>query len=118
MHEDLLDYSILLSPISPRSDRDETRFAIDHTKLRDHIPELRQKYECAIWSDEDGLDFDVVLAGSNPAEHEIQIIELAGTGISMTSIARQLGFSTSKVSRVLKKWREGHRPADGDEERA
>ena len=118
MHEDLLDYSILLSPLPPRNERVETRFAIDHTKLRDHIPELRQKYECSIWSDEEGLDFDFVLADSNPAAHEIQIIELAETGISMTSIAEQLGFSTSKVSRVLKKWRGAQRPAGdyGDSE--
>lgn len=106
MHEDLLDYSILLSPLPSRSERDETRFTIDHTKLRDHIPELRQKYECSIWSDERGLDFDFAVAGSNPAEHEIQIVELAGSGMSMTDVAKHLGFSTSKVSRVLKKWRE------------
>lgn len=110
MHEDLLDYSILLSPLPSRTERDETRFTIDHTKLRDHIPELRQKYECSIWSDEGGLDFDFAVAGSNPTEHEIQIIELAGSGMSMTEVAKQLGFSTSKVSRILKKWRESSSP--------
>jgi len=114
MHEDLLDYSILLSPLPSRGERNETRFAVEHTKLRDHIPALRQKYECSIWSDEEGLDFDFAVAGSNPAEHEIQIIELAGAGMSMTDVAKQLGFSTSKVSRVLKKWRESSPPGAAD----
>lgn len=105
MHEDLLDYSILLSPLLQRGERDETRFGIEHTKLRDHIPELRQKYECSIWTDEDGLDFDFVLAGSSPAQHEMEMIELAEGGMSMTDIGKQLGFSKSKVSRFFKKWR-------------
>lgn len=48
MHEDLLDYSILLSPLPSNNERQDTRFGIEHTKLRDHIPELHQKYECSI----------------------------------------------------------------------
>jgi hypothetical protein len=108
-HEDLLDYSILLSPLPPRDERDETRFAIDHKKLRDHIPELRSIYECSIWSDDEGFDFDFTVAGSNPAQHEIQIVELSVGGMSGADIAKQTGFSTSKVSRVLKKWRESRK---------
>lgn len=115
VHEDLLDYSILLSPLAGAADRDETRFGIEHTKLRDHIPELRQhKYEGAIWTDEDGLGFDFVPAGANLADHQIKIVEMAQLGISMTDIGKELEISTSTVSRFLKKWRES-KPATADD---
>jgi putative DNA primase/helicase len=110
MHEDLLDYSILLSPLPPRGERTETRFGIDHTKLRDHIPELRQKYECSIWTEEDALQFEFLPAGFNPAQHEIQTIEMTQAGLSMTVIAKKMGISKSTVSRHLKKWRESQPP--------
>ena len=116
VHEDLLDYSILLSPLPPRSERDETRFGIDHTKLRDHIPELRQKYECAIWSDGEGFNFEFAHAGSNQPEHEIQIIKLAEGSMSGADIAKQVNVSTATVSRVLKKWRAAGSPAVNDVE--
>lgn len=113
MHEDLLDYSILLSPLPPRGERSETRFGIDHKKLRDHIPELRQKYECAIWTDEDGLDFDFAVAGSDPAQHEIEMVELSKLGMSQIDISKQLGISKYKVCRILKKWHASQPVDDG-----
>lgn len=111
MHEDLLDYSILLNPLPPRNQRDETRFGIEHRKLRDHIPELRQNYECSIWSDDGAFDFEFVAAGSNQPEHEIQIIKLAEGCMSGADIAKQVNVSTATVSRVLKKWRAAGSPA-------
>ena len=59
MHEDLLDYSILLSPLQSDANRQDTRFGIEHTKLRDHLPELRQKYECSIWTEDESREFEV-----------------------------------------------------------
>ncbi|MCS0590425.1 helicase RepA family protein [Massilia norwichensis] len=106
VHEDLLDYSILLSSLPSRSGRDETRFSVYHSKLRDYIPELRPMYECSISSDGEGFDFEFYLAGSNQSPQEIQMIELAEANMSMTAIAKQLGFSTAKVSRFFKKYRE------------
>ena len=106
MHEDLLDYSILLSPLPSNSERHDTRFGIEHTKLRDHIPELRQKYECAIWTEDESLQFEIVPAGFNPSQHEIEMIEKHRAGMSMGEIALELGISKSTVSRTLKKMRE------------
>ncbi len=106
MHEDLLDYSILLSPLPARGQQAETRFGIAHTKLRDHIPELRQKYECTIWTEGDALRFEVLPAGFHPAQHESQMIEMKLAGMSMAAIASQMGIDKSTVSRQLKKWRE------------
>lgn len=106
MHEDLLDYSILLSPLPSSGDRNDTRFGIEHTKLRDHIPELRKKYECSIWTEGDTLQFEFLPSGFNPAQHEVEMIEMALSGLSMSAIAKQMGISKSTVSRHLKKWRE------------
>jgi len=113
MHEDLLDYSIRLSTLPEAGKLNETRFGIEHTKLRDHIPELRQKFEGLIWTDDDGLGFDFVPAGSNLAEHQIKIVELDQSGLSMTDIGKELGISTSTVSRFLKKRRESQ-PSTAD----
>lgn len=106
MHEDLLDYSILLSPLPSNTEREDTRFGIEHTKLRDHIPYLRQKYECSIWTEEASLQFEIVPAGFNPTQHEIEMVEKHRAGASMTDIAIELGISKSTVSRALKKLRE------------
>lgn len=114
MHEDLLDYSILLSPLPRSSERDDTRFGIEHTKLRDHIPELRQKYECSIWTERDALQFEFLPSGFNPVQHEIDMIEMTQAGMSMAAIAKEMGVSKSTISRHLKKWRESQpRDADG-----
>jgi len=113
MHEDLLDYSILLSPLPGSSERDDTRFGIEHKKLRDHIPELRKKYECSIWTEGDKLQFEFLPSGFNPAQHEVEMIEMAQAGMSMAEIAKEMGVSKSTVSRHLKKWRES-RPAEAD----
>lgn len=105
MHEDLLDYSILLSPLSSNSERHETRFGIEHTKLRDHIPELRKKYECSIWTEDDELRFEIVPAGFKTCQHEAEMIEQHRAGDSMTDIAKSHGISKSTVSRTLKRLR-------------
>lgn len=105
MHEDLLDYSILLSPLPSNSERHDTRFGIEHTKLRDHIPELRHKYECSIWTEDDALRFEIVPAGFKTSQHEMEMVEQRRAGVSMADIAKGLGISTSTVSRTLKKLR-------------
>lgn len=105
MHEDLLDYSILLSPLPSDDERKATRFGIEHTKLRDHIPELRHKYECSIWTEENGLKFEFIPAGFNASQHEIEMLKLHEAGLSMDEIGQEFGISKSTVSRTLKKLR-------------
>lgn len=106
VHEDLLDYSILLSPLQSDANRQDTRFGIEHTKLRDHLPELRQKYECSIWTEDESLEFEVMPAGFNPSQHEIAMLRMHEDGLSMDEIGLELGISKSTVSRTLKKLRE------------
>ncbi|TYQ14094.1 UNVERIFIED_ORG: putative DNA primase/helicase [Zoogloea ramigera] len=106
MHEDLLDYSILLSPLQSNTERQDTRFGIEHTKLRDHLPELRQKYECSVWNEGESLHFEIVPAGFMPSQHEIEMLRMRDDGTSMEDIGLALGISKSTVSRTLKKLRE------------
>lgn len=106
MHEDLLDYSILLSPLQSDTERQDTRFSIEHTKLRDHLPELRNKYECSVWTEEESLHFEIVPAGFSPSQHEIDMLRMREDGMSMDDIGLVIGISKSTVSRTLKKLRE------------
>lgn len=105
MHEDLLDYSILLSRLPNNSEREDTRFGIEHTKLRDHIPELRDNYECSIWTEDGALQFEFLPAGFNVSQHEIEMLRMRDDDMSMEEIGRELGISKSTVSRALKRLR-------------
>jgi putative DNA primase/helicase len=104
-HEDLLDYSILLRPVMNHSDVNKTRFIVQHTKLRDHIPELKQDYDFVFWNENDMLKFDVnpVSAQLSPRETAILQLHEKEPKLSLADIAKRLGISKSTVSRVLKK---------------
>ncbi len=102
-HEDLLDYSILLTTLERNLKRQDTRFGIEHTKLRDYLPDLQQKYECSIWTENGSLRFEVVPAGFQASEHEIQIMRMRDEGKPMEEIGKELKISKSTVSRILKK---------------
>lgn len=106
MHEDLLDYSILLSPLPSEDSRKDTRFGIEHTKLRDHIPELRQKYECSIWVEDATFHFEFNPAGFNPSQHEIQMLAMRKDGMTQDDIAIELNISKSTVCRTLQRLNE------------
>ncbi|RZI43677.1 MarR family transcriptional regulator [Herbaspirillum sp. HC18] len=121
-HEDLLDYSILLRPVADHVDVNKTRFIVQHTKLRDHIPELKQDFEFAFWNENEKLRFDVTPVGAQLSPRETAILQLHETepDLSQADIAERLGISKSTVSRVLKKWaadanRKGH-AADGQDD--
>lgn len=105
-HEDLLDYSILLSPLPSTPEREDTRFLVEHTKLRDHIPALKQRYEYSIWSENDVLQFECVPAGFDISAACAEMARLRDEGLTMDQIGQKLGVSKSTVSRTLKKLRE------------
>ena len=105
MHEDLLDYSILLSHLDCSAERQGTRFGIEHTKLRDYIPELQRKYEGAIWTKDGSLMFEFVPAGFSASQNEIEMLRLREEGMSMEEIGRVFGVDKSTISRALKKVR-------------
>lgn len=105
-HEDLLDYSILLTPLPSSADREDTRFSVQHTKLRDNLPELRKTFEYSIWGQNDVLHFEVAPAGFQISAHDTELLTLHETGMSYEEIGHKFGVNKSTVSRRLKKLRE------------
>lgn len=102
-HEDLLDYSILLSPVTGDPELGDTRFTIEHTKLREFVPDLRQKFVCSFWTE----DETVLRHKIEPLVPEIpaltqQIVQMRDEGLNQVQIAKKLGRHKSTVSRALK----------------
>ncbi len=100
---DLLDCSILLSPLPGNSKRNDTRFTVEHTKLRDHIPELRQRYEYSIWVEDEELKFECLPAGFSINANVPEMARLRDDeGLTLAEIGKALGVHKSTVSRALK----------------
>lgn len=103
--EDLLDYSILVSPLPTDPKRDDTRFTVEHIKLPDHIPELRQRYQYATWVEDEKLKIEChpvkVASSSDGAEMARMRDE---DGLSLEEIGKHFGKNKSSVSRKLKLW--------------
>lgn len=106
-HEDLLDYSILLTPLPNDDMAEDTRFAVEHTKLREHVPELRHRYEFSLRTEDEKLFFDATVASLAVAAKTAQILELHQAGKSVTDIAAAVGLHKSNVSRAIQR----HAPA-------
>lgn len=101
-HEDLLDYSIRVMPIL-QDDASKTVFDVDHTKLRDHLPELRGAFRFSVYSEDGVMHFDSSPVASAQDEKLEEIRALAAQGHSVTQIAKQVGRHKSTVSRAMKK---------------
>lgn len=104
-HEDLLDYSILLSPMPSSAGREDTRFSVQHTKLRDNLPELRKIFEYAIWVEDNALQFEVAPAGFQASTHDAEWLNMHENGMSYAQIGHKFGVDKSTVSRHLAKLR-------------
>ena len=102
-HEDLLDYSILLSPMASNGEEQDTRFTVEHTKLRDHLPHLKQRYEFAIYTKDNKLFFDVSPAGIRISEHAQEMLEMHTNNIPMSEIAEKFKVNKSTVSRTIQR---------------
>jgi putative DNA primase/helicase len=102
-HEDLLDYSILLSPMASNGEEQDTRFTVEHTKLRDHLPHLKQRYEFAIYTKDNKLFFDVAPAGVRISEHAQEMFEMHTNNIPMSEIAEKFKVNKSTVSRTIQR---------------
>lgn len=102
-HEDLLDYSILLGVLPGNPEMHETRFSIDHTKIRDYIPELRKSYVCSITTIDEIWDFAITEQGVTLTQKEKDVLRLKEEGKSDTEIAKLLKVDKSTVGRWLKK---------------
>ena len=102
-HEDLLDYSILLSPLDSNGEEQDTRFTVEHTKLREHLPHLKQRYEFAVYTKDDMLFFDVVPAGMRISEHAQEMLDMHIKSIPMSEIAEKFRVNKSTVSRTIQR---------------
>ncbi|CAB3688469.1 hypothetical protein LMG24076_02803 [Trinickia soli] len=99
VHEDLLDYSIQLSP---REEPGKTAFTLRHTKLRDHLPELKGDFDGAFWTADDMLHFRIEAAEKSVRPEDEKILALRQQGLTQQKIADAVGLSKSMVQRRLK----------------
>jgi putative DNA primase/helicase len=115
-HEDLLDYSIQVTP-HEAEEVGQTAFTVEHTKLRDHLPELKTKQLFTVWTEGGAMRFKVEPQLSHGQKMLAKILELKRKNPAMTQrvIASELGINAAQVSRYLK--RRGDSPASdtGDE---
>jgi putative DNA primase/helicase len=103
IHEDLLDYSILLREDKSGKPKNGTSFLLEHTKLRELHPDIPKVCRYTFTTDlatdvmdhryEDG-DSDTV------SEDDVAIVELLKEGLSGKEVAAKLDVSSSVVSRV------------------
>mgnify|MGYP000010382916 FL=1 len=103
IHEDLLDYSILLREDKSGKPKNGTSFLLEHTKLRELHPDIPKVCRYTFTTDlatdvmdhryEDG-DSDTV------GEDDAAIVELLKEGLSGKEVAEKLDVSSSVVSRV------------------
>ncbi len=113
-HENLLDYSILLSPLPSNPERGNTRFMVEHTKLRDYIPELRQRHEYAIWTDNNKLEYECNPVGLALPKNVAEMDQMHKDGSSFEKIGKHFKVSKSTVSRALTKLRGQKTGGDGN----
>ena len=105
-HEDLLDFSILLSPLPSNEGQQDTRFTVEHTKLRDHIPRLKSRYEFTIYTEDEKLFFESMPAGMRVSEHAKEMLAMHLKSIPMSVIAEKYQVNKSTVSRAIQKLKE------------
>lgn len=101
-HEDLLDYSIRVTPMASE-DASTTVFDVDHTKLRDHLPELRGTFRFSIRTTETNvLQFTSVSVSTKHDELAEEIKKHRADGLNNTQIAEKVGCHKATVGRILK----------------
>ena len=105
-HEDLLDFSILLNPLPGDPERNDTKFSIQHTKLRDHLPELRRLFEFSIWFEDGKLKFESAPSGFNAATNAGEMVRMHDEGNSYSDIGKHFGVSRVTAWRAVTKYRE------------
>lgn len=105
IHEDLLDYSILLREDKSSKPENGTSFLLEHTKLRELHPDIPK--ECR-YTFTTNLDTDTMNhhyeAGVNRtvSEKDAQLIALLKEGLMGKEIAKTQGVSTTTISRLKK----------------
>lgn len=103
IHEDLLDYSILLREDKAGKPKNGTSFLLEHTKLRGLHPEIPQICRYTFTTDKTSKVMDHAyedVEQETAREADTDIIELLKEGMSGKEVAENLGVSPSIVSRV------------------
>ena len=105
IHEDLLDYSILLREDKSGKPKNGTSFWLEHTKLRELHPDIPKMCRYTFTTDlaTDVMDHRYEDGESDTlSEDDAAIVELLKEGLSGKEVAEKLDVSTSVVSRVKK----------------
>jgi hypothetical protein len=103
IHEDLLDYSILLREDKAGKPNNGTRFVLEHTKLRELHPNFPTVCRYTFTTDPESDVLTHLYEDRDSGvvtEEDTTIITLLRRGMSGEAIAKQVGRSTSYVSRV------------------
>lgn len=103
-HEDLLDFSLQLTPLPLENEPEKTHFRVDHTKLRDHLPALKAPYVFTIWSENGVMRFKSEQLVTKFDDRIANILELQAQGLNQTQIAEKLEVDKGQISRALKKY--------------
>ena len=103
IHEDMLDYSILLRENKANKPKNGTSFLLEHTKLRGLHPDLPKVCRYTFTTDAltNVMDHHYEdVKGEHISEANAAIIELLKEGKSGKEVAQALGITASKVSRA------------------
>lgn len=105
VHEDLLDYSILLREDKSCKPKNGTSFLVEHTKLRELHPNLPKVFRYTFTTDPDTDVMEHLYEDdiTEPfSKEKLQIVELLKKGMSGIEIRAELGVTTSAITRLKK----------------
>jgi AAA domain len=106
-HEDLVDYSIEVSPLFLEDEPETTAFRVEHKKLRDQLPHLKSPYRFRIRTGGDGaMRFSSEALILDSKKQLDLVVELHKRGRVGKEIAMESGLSEATVSRRLKEHRQ------------
>lgn len=100
VHEDMLDYSILLSPDKRAKPRNGTCFQVQHTKLRELHPDLPELFRVAITTEDGVMGYRYEEQETENLVRDAEIAALLDKGLTGQEIAAMIEVSASTVSRA------------------
>jgi putative DNA primase/helicase len=105
-HEDLVDYSIEVSPVFLEDEPEATAFRVEHKKLRDQLPHLKSPYSFRIRTVDGAMRFSAEAVVLDSQKQLDLVVSLHQQGLKGKDIAKESGLSEATVSRRLKEHRE------------
>jgi hypothetical protein len=105
-HEDLVDYSIEVSPMFLEDEPEATAFRVEHKKLRDQLPHLKSPYSFRIRTADGAMRFSAEAVILDSQKQLDLVVSLHEQGLKGKEIAKASGLSEATVSRRLKEHRD------------